>query len=63
MSDSAQSSAKLELRLPGSMLDDLASAAASRGMDVDALSIEWLHERLIHEREKQEGHARHVRRS
>jgi hypothetical protein len=63
MSDSAQQSATLELRLPGSMLDDLASAASSRGKDVDALAIEWLQERLIHEREKQEGHAKHVRRS
>ncbi|MDX6294562.1 MAG: hypothetical protein QOH50_3637 [Kribbellaceae bacterium] len=63
MSDSAQPSGSLELRLPGSMLDDLASAASSRGKDVDALAVEWLRERLIHEREKQEGYAHHVRRS
>jgi hypothetical protein len=63
MSDSAQSPAKLELRLPDSMLDDLASAASSSGKDVDALAIQWLQERLVHEREKQEGHAKRVRRS
>jgi hypothetical protein len=45
------------------MLDDLASAASSQRKDVDALAVEWLHERLIHEREKREGHAHHVRRS
>jgi hypothetical protein len=63
MSDSAQPSATLELRLSGSMMDDLASAASSRGKDVDALAIKWLQERLVHEREKQEGHAKKVRRS
>jgi hypothetical protein len=45
------------------MLDDLASAASSQGKGVDALVVEWLRERLIHEREKQEGHAHQVRRS
>jgi predicted HicB family RNase H-like nuclease len=63
MSDSAQPSGSLELRLPRPMLDDLASAASSQGKGVDALVVEWLRERLIHEREKQEGHAHQVRRS
>jgi hypothetical protein len=63
MADSAPPPAKLELQLPGSMLDDLAAAAASRGTDAGALAREWIQDRLVHEREKQEGLARHVRRS
>ncbi|HEU4947732.1 MAG TPA: hypothetical protein VFT31_11310 [Kribbella sp.] len=63
MADSAQPSAKLELRLPEGMLNDLAAAASSRGLDVEALAREWLLDRLVHEREKQEGLARKVRRT
>jgi hypothetical protein len=63
MADSAPPPAKLELQLSGSMLDDLATAAASRGTDAGALAREWIQDRLVHEREKQEGLARHVRRS
>lgn len=62
MVDSAQPPAKLELRLPGSMLEDLATAASSRGQDVEALALEWLQDRLVHEQEKQEGLAKKVRR-
>jgi hypothetical protein len=63
MADSAQQPAKLELRLPAAMLDDLAAAASSRGKDAEGLALEWLQDRLVHEQEKEEGHARHVRRS
>jgi hypothetical protein len=45
------------------MLDDLVAAAASRGTDPGALAREWIQDRLVHEREKQEGLAHHVRRS
>jgi hypothetical protein len=63
MADSALPQAKLELQLPGSMLNDLAAAAASRGTDAGDLAREWIQDRLVHEREKQQGHAHHVRRS
>jgi hypothetical protein len=43
------------------MLNDLAAAAASRGMDAGDLAREWIQDRLVHEREKQQGHAHHVR--
>jgi hypothetical protein len=62
MADSKESPAKLELQLPGSMLADLATAASSRGRDVEALALEWLQDRLVHEQEKQEGLAKKVRR-
>jgi hypothetical protein len=45
------------------MLEDLGAAAASRGTDAGDLAREWIQDRLVHEREKQEGMARHVRRS
>jgi predicted HicB family RNase H-like nuclease len=63
MVDSEQPTAKLELRLPGSMREALATAASSRGQDIEALAVEWLQDRLVHEKEKQEGLARKVRRS
>jgi hypothetical protein len=62
MADSALPEANLELQLPGSMLDDLAAAAASRGTDAGDLARDWIQDRLVHEREKREGLAHHVRR-
>jgi hypothetical protein len=44
------------------MLEELTSAAASQGKDVEALALEWIQDRLIHEREKQQGVAKRVRR-
>jgi hypothetical protein len=51
----------LELNLPGELLDGLQAAADSRGVPLDSLARGWLQDRLIHEREKQEGIARKVR--
>jgi hypothetical protein len=62
MADNVQPPVKLELLLPRPILDQLTAAASSRGEDVDTLAAEWLHERLIHEQEKQQGIARKVRR-
>jgi hypothetical protein len=62
MAENVQPPVKLEILLPRPILDQLTAAASSRGEDVDALAAEWLHERLIHEQEKQEGIARKVRR-
>jgi hypothetical protein len=63
MTDSAPSPAKLELEIPGSMMHDLAAAAASRGLPTEDMAVEWLQDRIVHEQEKQEGLARKVRRS
>jgi hypothetical protein len=52
----------LELMLPGSLLADLRAAADSRGVPLDELARGWLQDRLVHEREKQEGLARKVKR-
>jgi hypothetical protein len=53
----------LELTVPASLVEDLAAAADARGVAVDVLAREWLQDRLVHEREKQEGLARRVKRS
>ena len=52
----------LELMLPCSLLADLRAAADSRGVPLDELARGWLQDRLVHEREKQEGLARKVKR-
>jgi hypothetical protein len=52
----------LELTVPGSLLDDLRTAADARGVALDDLAREWLQDRLVHEREKREGLARKVKR-
>lgn len=49
------------LELPAGLLDDLAKAADASGVEVERLAEEWLRDRLVHEREKQEGVARRVR--
>ncbi|HEY3005557.1 MAG TPA: hypothetical protein VGJ44_24640 [Kribbellaceae bacterium] len=53
----------LELTMPARLLDDLTAAADSRGVAVADLAREWIQDRLVHEREKQEGVARKVKRS
>jgi len=47
MADSAPPPARPELQLPGSMLDDLAPAPASRGTDSGVLPREWSQDRLV----------------